>query len=76
MGQKVNPYGFRLGYIKSWQSNWYVNEGYADVLHEDLAIRNYIEKSMKNAAVARTEMSRTSDLIKITVFTAKPVWPQ
>lgn len=72
MGQKVHPYGFRLGYIKGWHSNWYTKEGYADTLHEDLAIRKYIEKNMKNAAVARTEISRTSDQVKVTVHTAKP----
>jgi len=72
MGQKVHPYGFRLGYIKGWQSSWYAKEGYGKTLHEDLAIRKYIEKNMKNAAVARTEISRTSDQVKVTVYTAKP----
>ncbi len=72
MGQKVHPYGFRLGYIKGWQSNWYAKDNYADALHEDIRIRNYIEKEMKNASVSRTEISRTSDQVKITVYTAKP----
>jgi len=72
MGQKVHPYGFRLGYIKTWHSNWYDKEKYADKLQEDLKIRAYIEKNMKNAAVARTEISRTSDQVKVTVYTAKP----
>ena len=72
MGQKVHPYGFRLGYIKGWQSSWYAKEGYAAALHEDIAIRDYIEKNMKNAAVSRTEISRTSDQVKVTVYTAKP----
>ena len=72
MGQKVHPYGFRLGYIKSWHSNWYAKDGYGDLLHEDLAIRKYVEDKMKNAAVARTEISRTSSQIKVTVYTAKP----
>jgi len=44
MGQKVHPYGFRLGYIKGWQSNWYSKERYAKQLQEDLEIRKYIEK--------------------------------
>jgi hypothetical protein len=52
MGQKVHPYGFRLGYIKTWHSSWYAKDRYADLLHEDLKMRAYIEKSMKNAAVA------------------------
>jgi len=73
MGQKVHPYGFRLGYIKTWQSSWYATkEKYAIILQEDLAVRNYIDKNMKNAAVAKTEISRTSGQTKITVFTAKP----
>lgn len=72
MGQKVHPFGFRLGYIKNWQSTWYAKQGYAKLLHEDLAIRKYIEKEMKNAAVGSTEISRTSDQIKVTVYTAKP----
>jgi len=72
MGQKVHPYGFRLGYIKTWHSNWYAKEKYGEMLQEDLAIRRYLEKKMKNAALSRTEISRTSDQIKVTVHTAKP----
>ena len=72
MGQKVHPYGFRLGYIKSWHSNWYARDKYGEMLQEDLKIRSYIEKQMKNAAVSNTEISRTSDQIKVTVYTAKP----
>lgn len=72
MGQKVHPYGFRLGYIKGWQSNWYAKDNYATQLKEDLAIRAYVEKNMKNAAVSKTDISRTSDQIKVTVYTAKP----
>lgn len=72
MGQKVHPYGFRLGYIKTWHSNWYAKDSYATALHEDLAIRKYIETNMKNASVANTEISRTSDQVKVTVYTAKP----
>jgi len=72
MGQKVHPYGFRLGYIKGWKSNWYSKDRYTEQLHEDLMIRKYIEENMKNAAVANTEISRTSDQVKVTVYTAKP----
>jgi len=72
MGQKVHPYGFRLGYIRGWHSNWYAKNNYAELLHEDLKIREYIAKNMKNAAVASVEISRTSDQVKVTVNTAKP----
>ena len=72
MGQKINPFGFRLGYIKDWHSKWYARESFADSLHEDLAIRGYVDKNMKNAAISKVEISRTSDQVKVTVFSAKP----
>ena len=72
MGQKVHPYGFRLGYIKGWHSNWYAKESYGETLQEDLKIRQYVEKKLKNAAIARTEITRTSDQVKVTVYSAKP----
>lgn len=72
MGQKVHPYGFRLGYIKDWHSNWYVKDNYAQTLEQDIKIRSYIEKNLSNAAIAKTEISRTSDQVKVTVFSAKP----
>ena len=72
MGQKVHPYGFRLGYIKGWHSNWYSKDNYSLHLHEDLQIRKYIEKNMKSAAVAKTDIERTSGLVRVTVHTAKP----
>ena len=72
MGQKVHPFGFRLGYIKTWQSNWYSKDKFADFLHEDLKIRKYIDVNMKGAAVAKTEISRTAGQTKVTVYTAKP----
>lgn len=72
MGQKVHPYGFRLGYIKGWHSSWYAKDRYAELLHEDLAMRSYLEKSMKSAAIASIDISRTSDQVKVTVNTAKP----
>ena len=52
MGQKVHPYGFRLGYIKDWQSSWYSKNDFRETLKEDIKIRSYIDKNLKNAAVA------------------------
>lgn len=72
MGQKVNPFGFRLGYIKTWNSNWYVKDNYAEVLQKDLLIRKYVDTELKSAAIAKTEITRTSDQVKVTVYTAKP----
>ncbi len=72
MGQKVHPYGFRLGYIKDWHSNWYSRDKYASTLEQDIRIRQYIDENMSNAAIAKTEISRTSDQVKVTVYSAKP----
>ena len=72
MGQKVHPYGFRLGYIKGWHSNWYSKDNYGQTLQEDLKIRKYIEKNLSNASIAKTEITRTSDQVKVTVYSAKP----
>lgn len=72
MGQKVHPYGFRLGYIKGWHSSWYSKDNYGETLQEDLKIRQYVSKNLKNAAIARTEITRTSDQVKVTVYSAKP----
>jgi small subunit ribosomal protein S3 len=73
MGQKVHPYGFRLGYIKDWQSIWFAGKNdYAQTLKEDMNIRKYIGKELKNASIAKTEITRTSDQVKVTVYSAKP----
>jgi len=72
MGQKVHPYGFRLGYIKGWHSNWYSKDNYGETLQEDIKIRAYVEKNLSNAGIARTEITRTSGQVKVTVFSAKP----
>lgn len=72
MGQKVHPYGFRLGYIKGWHSNWYSKDNYGQTLQEDLKIRKYVEKNLSNASIAKTEITRTSDQVKVTVYSAKP----
>ncbi len=72
MGRKVHPYGFRLGYIKDWQSKWFSERSYTDQLHEDLRLRKVIAKELENAGVARIEIERSANKIEVTVFTAKP----
>jgi small subunit ribosomal protein S3 len=72
MGQKVHPYGFRLGYIKGWHSNWYNKDNYGETLQEDLRIREYVKKNLSNAGIAKTDITRTGDQVKVTVFSAKP----
>jgi small subunit ribosomal protein S3 len=72
MGQKIHPYGFRLGYIKGWHSNWYSKDNFGATLQEDLKIRQYVEKNLSNASIAKTEITRTSNQVKVTVYSAKP----
>lgn len=72
MGQKVNPNGFRIGYIRDWESKWYAGKNYADYLHEDIRIRDYIEKHLKDAAVSSVELERAANRINVTIKTAKP----
>lgn len=73
MGRKVHPIGFRLGYIKDWQSKWYADrDGYTSQLHEDLELRKLIGKELQNAGVSRIEIERSANKVEVTVFTAKP----
>lgn len=72
MGRKVHPTGFRLGYIKDWQSKWFADRNYADQLHEDLQLRKLITAELANAGVARVEIERSANKIEVTVYTAKP----
>ena len=61
MGQKVNPYGFRLGNTTDWKSRWFTDREYQNYLIEDLHIRNYLNKELERAAVSRVEIERTRD---------------
>src|SRR5215510_6520075 len=72
MGRKVHPIGFRLGYIKDWQSKWFADRNYVDQLHEDLALRKTITAELANAGVARVEIERSANKVEVTVYTAKP----
>ena len=72
MGQKVHPIGFRLGYIKTWSSRWYAEKDYAKLLHEDLKIRKIVKKKLYHAGVAKVEIERSGNQIKITIHTARP----
>jgi len=72
VGQKVSPKGLRIGIIRDWDSKWYAGKEYADYLHEDLKIRNYIEERLKDAAVSTIEIERAANRINITIHTAKP----
>lgn len=73
MGQKVHPYGFRLGYSKPWLSRWFARHGtFADYLYEDTKIRQYLKKALKTAAVARIEIERAATRVRVGIHTAKP----
>ena len=72
MGQKVNPHGLRVGFIKDWDSKWYAEADFADCLVEDYQIRKFLKKKLYNAGVSKIEIERTSDRVKIIISTAKP----
>lgn len=73
MGQKVNPNGLRLGINKDWEAKWYANKkDFSKNLSQDIAIREYLEKNLKNAGIAKVEIERTSKKCEVTVHTSKP----
>ena len=72
MGQKINPVGLRIGVIRDWESKWYAGKDYADLLHEDIKIREYVENRLKDAALSTVEIERAANRVNITVHTAKP----
>lgn len=72
MGQKINPTGLRVGIIKDWESRWFADKDYADLLHEDYVVREYIEKRLKDASVSKVEIERAANRLNISLHTAKP----
>ena len=72
MGQKVNPIGMRLGIIRTWDSRWFAGREYADLLHEDIRIRAFLEDKLKAAGVARVLIERPAKKANITIFSARP----
>jgi small subunit ribosomal protein S3 len=72
MGHKVHPHGFRLGYIYDWNSKWYADKAYTELLHEDLAIRKAIDQELPDAGIANVDIERNANQITVTVSTARP----
>ena len=72
MGQKVHPYGFRLGYNKSWRSRWFAKQGYAELLHEDLKLKEALRDRLKAAGISSVEVDRPGNKLRITIRTARP----
>ena len=72
MGQKVNPHGLRVGVIKDWDSKWYAEGDFSDLLVEDYNIRKFLKKKLYNAGISKVEVERASERVKVTVYAAKP----
>ncbi len=72
MGQKVNPISLRLGIIRTWDSRWYADDQYADLLHEDLRIRKFLFDRLAQASVSKVIVERPAKKARITIHTARP----
>jgi small subunit ribosomal protein S3 len=72
LGQKINPIGFRLGVIKTWESKWYSDSDYAKLLHEDLKLRDFLKKRLYHSGVSKIEIERAANKAKINIYTARP----
>ncbi len=72
MGQKTNPIGFRLGFIKTWDSQWFNEKNFAKTLNEDLLVRRYIRKRVPDGAISKIGIERTAKRVVISIHTARP----
>lgn len=72
MGQKVNPIGFRLGIIKTWESRWFGGKNYAHYIFEDHKLRQFVKQKLYHAGVSRIEIERSAKRIRLRIFTARP----
>ena len=75
MGQKTNPFGFRLGVIKTWDSRWFAAKNYAKFLHEDLAIKKFLKEKLRQAGISKIEVERAANKdkrAKVNIFTSRP----
>jgi len=73
VGQKTHPYGFRLGYNNTWRSRWYADgDSYADLLHEDLQLRQELYQRLSNAAVSAIDIERTANKLRVNILSGRP----
>ena len=72
MGQKTHPFGFRLGFNKTWRSRWFAKKGYADLLYEDVKLRNQLKDKLRGAGVSSIEIERAANKLMIRIYTARP----
>ena len=72
MGQKSNPIGLRVGINRTWDSRWYADQNYSDLLHKDVALRRYLEKKLSTAGISRVIIERPAQRARVTIHTARP----
>ncbi|MEM8995788.1 MAG: 30S ribosomal protein S3 [Acidobacteriota bacterium] len=72
MGQKTHPYGFRLSYNKTWHSRWYAEKDYADILHQDLDLRDKLKRRLSHAGVSEIDIERAANRLRVTIYTSRP----
>ena len=72
MGQKVHPYGFRLGFNKPWRSRWFAKQGYSKLLQEDLELKEVLHERLKSASVSSIEVDRPGNKLRVTIRTSRP----
>ncbi len=72
MGQKVHPNGIRLGINRTWSSRWFSKSDYAKLLHQDLEIKKYVEKKLKNASISKINIERAAKKLRISIFSSRP----
>ena len=72
MGQKVNPHGIRLGINKTWSSRWFSKNEYTKLLHQDLKIKSYVEKKLKNASISKINIERAAKKLRLSIFSSRP----
>ncbi|MFP4391564.1 MAG: 30S ribosomal protein S3 [Desulfohalobiaceae bacterium] len=72
MGQKVHPYGFRLGYNKNWQSRWFSSKNYSQFVFEDDQLRKFLKNKLYHAGIARIEIERAAEKVRLIIYTARP----
>ena len=72
MGQKVNPYGIRLGINKTWSSRWFSKKEYTKLLHQDLRIKKYVESKLKNASISKINIERAAKKLRLSIYSSRP----
>ena len=72
MGQKVNPYGIRLGINKTWSSRWFSKTEYTKLLHQDLKIKKYVQNKLKNASISKINIERAAKKLRLSIYSSRP----